>query len=64
MQAGQLWKKSGPGFLKQAAERHISRRVGLLASGAATTSVYSRGLLRFMTRHALLGVNPEDFAIR
>jgi flavin-dependent dehydrogenase len=64
MQAGQLWKKSGPAVLKHAAERHISRRVGLLASGAATTSGYSRRLLRFMTRHALLGVDPKDFAIR
>jgi flavin-dependent dehydrogenase len=64
MRAGQLWRKSGPGFLKEAAERHISRRVGLLASGAATTSRYSRGLLRFMTRHALLGVDPAQFAIR
>jgi hypothetical protein len=38
--------------------------VGLLASGAATTSRYNRSFLRFMSRHALLGVDPRDFAIR
>jgi len=66
MLAGQLWKKSWPwpGFFNDAAERYIGRRVGLLASGAATTSRYNRGFLRFMSRHALLGVDPEDFAIR
>jgi flavin-dependent dehydrogenase len=64
MQAGQLWKKSWPRFLNDVAESYIGRRVGLLASGAATTSRYNRSFLRFMSRHALLGVDPKDFAIR
>jgi flavin-dependent dehydrogenase len=64
MQAGLRWKQTGPRFLKDRAEHHIARRVGLLASGAATTSRYSRALLRFMGRHALLGTDPRDFAIR
>jgi hypothetical protein len=45
-------------------EHHIARNVGLLASGAATTSRYSRGLLRFLSRHALRGIDPKEFAIR
>ena len=64
MQAGQLWKKSWPTFLNDMAESYIGRRVGLLASGAATTSRYNRGFLRFMSRHAMLGVDPKAFAIR
>jgi flavin-dependent dehydrogenase len=64
MRAGQLWKQSSPRFLSDLAEGYIGRRVGLLASGAATTSRYSRSFLRFMSRHALLGVDPKEFAIR
>ena len=42
-----------------ASEHHIARSVGVLASGAATTSRYNRGLLRFLSRHALRGVDPR-----
>lgn len=42
---------------------HIERHVAAMASGAATTSRYSRGLLRFLRRFGLRGVNPGDFAI-
>jgi flavin-dependent dehydrogenase len=64
MQAGELWKRSSPTFVNDVVERYIGRRVGLLASGAATTSRYNRRFLRFMSRHALLGVDPKSFAIR
>ena len=64
MEAGRAWKGLKPGFLKLAAENYISRHVGLLASGASTTSRYSRGILRFMGRHALRGVDPNTYAIR
>jgi flavin-dependent dehydrogenase len=64
MEAGRGWKGLKPGFLKNAAENYISRHVGLLASGASTTSRYSRGVLRFMGRHALRGVDPKTYAIR
>ena len=43
---------------------HIERHVAAMASGAATTSRYSRGLLRFLRRFALRGLDPRDFAIR
>ena len=42
---------------------HIERNVAAMASGAATTSRYSRGLLRFLRRFALRGLDPRDFAI-
>ena len=64
MRAGQTWMTPGAGFLKKSVEHHIARSVGVLASGAATTSRYNRGLLRFLSRHALRGVDPKEFAIR
>jgi len=64
IQAGRAWMPQHPGFLKRAMQQHIARHVGLLASGAATTSRYSRGLLRFLSRHGLRGVDPAALAIR
>jgi len=69
MEAGRAWMSSpnvlpGSRLLKQRAQDHIARHVGLMASGAATTSRYSRGLLRFLSRHALRGVDPAGLAIR
>jgi flavin-dependent dehydrogenase len=64
MQAGRSWMTPRSGSLKRAMEQHIARHVGLLASGAGTTSRYSRGLLRFMSRHGRRGVDPAAFAIR
>jgi flavin-dependent dehydrogenase len=44
-------------------QNHIERQVATMATGAATTSRYSRGLLRFLRRFALRGLDPRDFAI-
>ena len=63
MRAGRDWTKPGSGFIASRMEHYIARHVGLLASGAATTSRYSRGLLRFLSRHALRGVDPRELAI-
>jgi flavin-dependent dehydrogenase len=65
VRVGRTWMAApGPGFLKRAVEQYIARHVGVLASGAATTSRYSRGLLRFLSRHTLRGVDPAQLAIR
>jgi flavin-dependent dehydrogenase len=64
IQAGRAWMPESPGLFKRAMQQHIARHVGLLASGAATTSRYSRGLLRFLGRYGLRGVDPTDLAIR
>jgi len=64
IRAGQSWMPANPGPAKRAMATHISRHVGLLASGAATTSRYSRGLLRFLGRYGLRGVDPATLAIR
>jgi len=64
IQAGRAWMPDDAGGLKRAMQQHIARNVGLLASGAATTSRYSRGLLRFLSRYGLRGVDPASLAIR
>jgi hypothetical protein len=64
MRAGRDWMPPGSGFLKTAAQNYLARHVGLLASGAATTSRYSRGLLRFASRYGVRGVDPAELAIR
>ena len=64
--AGQAWiaAGAGPTWVKTAAQDHIEKHVALQASGVATTSRYSRGLLRFLGRHGLRGVDPAGLAIR
>ena len=62
--AGRDWMDQGPNALKTVAQNHIERHIGLQASGMATTSRYSRGLLRFLSRHALRGIDPASLAIR
>ena len=64
MRAGRAWMTPRSSMLKRALEQHIARHVGLLASGAATTSRYSRGLLRVMSHYGLRGVDPAELAIR
>jgi flavin-dependent dehydrogenase len=64
MRAGRTWDTVGSGLLRSAIDGHVARHVGLLASGTATTARYSRGLLRFLSRYALRGVDPHELAIR
>ena len=62
--AGRDWLDRGASALKTAAQNHIERHIALQATGAATTSPYSRGLLRFLGRYGLRGVDPAPLAIR
>lgn len=64
LRAGQGWMGNGSGSFKAAIQDHIERHIALQASGMATTSRYSRALLRFLGRHALRGVAPAPLAIR
>jgi flavin-dependent dehydrogenase len=64
LEAGQDWLKGGSGVLKTAMQSHIERHVALQASGTATTSRYSRGLLRLLSRYGLRGIEPSPLAIR
>jgi flavin-dependent dehydrogenase len=62
--AGRDWLDRGSSALKTAAQNHIERHVALQATGAATTAPYSRGLLRFLGRYGLRGVDPAPLAIK
>ena len=64
LHAGRDWLGPAPGALKTAVQNHIERHVALQATGAATTSRYSRALLRFLSRHARRGIDPAPLAIR
>jgi flavin-dependent dehydrogenase len=64
MEAGKAWMAPEAGFLRRVTQQHIGRQVGRLASGAATTSRYSRGLLRFLGRYGMRGVDPAKYTIR
>jgi flavin-dependent dehydrogenase len=62
--AGRDWMAVGTNALKNAAQNHIERHIALQASGTGTLRRYSRGLLRFMGRYGLRGVEPTEMAIR
>ena len=62
--AGRDWMAVGTNAIKNAAQNHIERHIALQASGMGTLRRYSRGLLRFMGRYGLRGVEPTEMAIR
>ena len=64
LHAGRDWMAKGPNTLKTAMQNHIERHIALQATGAATTSRYSRGLLRLLSRHGMRGVDPGPLAIK
>jgi flavin-dependent dehydrogenase len=63
LRAGRGFMAGSPSIWKSVAQRHIERHIALQASGVGTTSRYSRGLLRWLGRHGLRGVEPADLAI-
>jgi flavin-dependent dehydrogenase len=64
LEAGQDWLNGGSGVLKTAMKNHIERHIALQATGTATTSPYSRGLLRLLSRYGLRGIEPAPLAIK
>jgi flavin-dependent dehydrogenase len=64
LRAGRDWMRRGPGALKTVMQNHIERNIALQATGSATTSRYSRGLLRLLGRYGLRGVDPTPLAIQ
>ena len=43
---------------------HIDKHMGRIFSGAASTSPYSIGLLRFITQYGMKGEDPRELMIR
>ncbi len=64
MRAGRGWIDGGANPLKIAAQNHIERQVALQASGVQVGPRYGSGLLRFLGRYGLRGVDPAALAIR
>ena len=64
LQAGRDFMDGRSGVLKTVMQNHIERHIAIQASGAATTSRYSRGLLRLLSRYGLRGIEPAPLAIR
>ena len=64
LQAGRDFMNGRSGALKTAMQNHIERHIAMQASGAATTSRYSRGLLRLLSRYGLRGIEPAPLAIK
>jgi len=64
LHAGRDWMDKGSSPLKTVMQNHIERHIALQATGAATTSRYSRGLLRFLSRYGLRGIEPAPLAIK
>ena len=64
LQAGRDWMGERPDAYKTAMQNHVERQVALQATGAGTTSRYSRGLLRVLSRYGLRGVQPAPLAIK
>jgi len=44
--------------------KHIETQIACMASGAYTLSRYSRGMVKFMSRHGVWNNDPADLAIR
>jgi flavin-dependent dehydrogenase len=65
LHAGHDWRSAGSGgALQRAMQNHIERHIALQATGTATTARYSRGLLRFLSRYGLRGIDPAPLAIK
>ncbi len=61
--SGQDWSRRHPGLISRFMDRHISKNLAGMAAGALTTDAYARGLLHFLSRHAVRGHSPADFQI-
>lgn len=62
-QTGMSFERKFPGRITRFMHTHMERNIACMASGASTLSSYSRGLVKFMSRHGVRDVNPADLAI-
>jgi flavin-dependent dehydrogenase len=61
---GAHFEQAYPGKISDAIKTYINRLIALMASGATTTSLYSRGFVKFMARHGIWKSDPMELAIR
>ena len=61
---GAHFEQAYPGKISDSIKAYMNRLFALMASGATTTSLYSRGVLKLMARHGIWKSNPVELAIR
>jgi len=61
---GAHFEQKYPGKISDAIKMYMNRLIALMASGATTTSAYSRGVIKFMARHGIMKADPVELAIR
>jgi hypothetical protein len=52
-----------PGKIGMMMQRHFEKNISGMAGGGLTNHPYSRRLLRFMSRYAIYGEEPADYAV-
>jgi flavin-dependent dehydrogenase len=61
---GSHFEQAYPGKISDSIKAYVNRLIALMASGATTSSLYSRGFVKFMARHGIWKSNPMELAIR
>jgi flavin-dependent dehydrogenase len=61
---GAHFEQAYPGKISDAIKYYVNRLIASMASGATTTSAYSRGFVKFMAHHGIWKANPVELAIR
>jgi len=62
--AGEDLMRQSNNIVTRAMSRHIERHLATMASGTATTALYSRRLLRLLDRYGMRGFDPLPLAVR
>ena len=61
---GMGWMRRHDMAISHGIHRYVESHIACMASGATTSSSYSRGFIKFMARHGIQGVDPLALAIR
>jgi flavin-dependent dehydrogenase len=61
---GAHFEHTYPGRISDTIKAYFNRLIALMASGATTSSAYSRGVIKFMARHGIWKANPVELMIR
>ncbi len=61
---GAHFERAYPGKISDAIKTYMNRLIALMASGATTTSLYPRSVIKFMAHHGIWKSNPAELAIR
>lgn len=63
-QTGAHFEREYPGKISEGIKWYLNRLIASMASGATTTALYPRNVLKFMARHGIWKSDPMALAIR